>query len=86
MTDAKDKSTLTDLEQLRGEIDSIDQELLRLINQRALVAIAVGKVKRSMDADPTFYRAEREAQILRHMARIIQDRYPTRKQRGFFVR
>ena len=68
MTDAKEKSTLADLEQLRGEIDNIDRELLRLINQRAAVAIEVGKVKRNMDAAPTFYRAEREAQILRAYA------------------
>ncbi len=60
----KDKSTITDLEQLRGEIDNIDRELLRLINLRAAVAIEVGKVKRNMDSEPVFYRPEREAQIL----------------------
>ncbi|MEM7469383.1 MAG: prephenate dehydratase, partial [Pseudomonadota bacterium] len=58
-------STETDLEQLRGEIDNVDRELLRLINLRASIAIEVGKVKRAMDSAPKFYRAEREAQILR---------------------
>ena len=65
MSNNKPKSTQVDLEQLRGEIDSIDRELLRLINARATVAIAVGKVKREMDPNPVFYRPEREAQILR---------------------
>ena len=65
MSDGNEKSMLPNLEQLRGEIDTIDRELLRLINQRAAVAIEVGKVKRQMDPEPTFYRAEREAQILR---------------------
>ena len=68
MTDADAKPNATELEQLRGAIDNIDRELLRLINQRAAVAIEVGKVKRNLDAAPVYYRAEREAQILRAYA------------------
>lgn len=68
MSNDKSTSTPVELEQLRGEIDTIDRELLRLINARARVAIEVGKVKRQYDDDPKFYRPEREAQILRAYA------------------
>lgn len=53
------------LEQLRSDIDALDQELLRLINARAALAIEVGKVKRAGDGEPVFYRPEREALILK---------------------
>lgn len=68
MSNDKPESTPVELEQLRGEIDTIDRELLRLINARARVAIDVGKVKRRYDDEPKFYRPEREAQILRAYA------------------
>ena len=52
---------------LRDEIDAIDEQLQRLLNQRADCAIRVGKFKSSLGAQaqpPVFYRPEREAQIL----------------------
>jgi len=52
------------LTQLRADIDAIDGELQRLINARATIAIEVGKVKRQGNAEPQFYRPEREAIIL----------------------
>ena len=48
---------------LRTQIDTVDSELLSLLNQRAALAQAVGTLKRG-----TVYRAEREAQVLRRMA------------------
>ncbi len=68
MSNDKPESTPVELEQLRGEIDTIDRELLRLINARARVAIDVGKVQRRYDDEPKFYRPERAAQILRAYA------------------
>ncbi|MEM7026875.1 MAG: prephenate dehydratase [Pseudomonadota bacterium] len=60
MTDNK-----KNLEDLRKEIDSLDQQLLDLISQRALVAKQVAEVKQAEDENTSFYRPEREAQILR---------------------
>lgn len=57
-----------DLDDLRSEIDTVDAELLRLINKRADLAIQVGDVKRASSQDATFYRPEREATILRRIA------------------
>ncbi len=52
-----------ELKQLRDKIDSIDTELLNLVNQRAKLAQDVGKIKKS----GIIYRPEREAQILTRM-------------------
>ncbi|MEO8024223.1 prephenate dehydratase [Polaromonas sp.] len=50
------------LQQLRQGIDSVDQQLLALLNQRAALANEVGELKRH-DGSPVF-RPEREAQVI----------------------
>ncbi|MBI4693718.1 MAG: prephenate dehydratase [Gammaproteobacteria bacterium] len=52
---------------VRGRIDAIDGELLRLFNERAALAIEVGRIKREGNPDPDLYRPEREAQVLRRV-------------------
>lgn len=64
------KENVDSLENLRAEIDQIDQQLQLLLNQRADCAQRVATVK-LRDLDPKqsnaslFYRPEREAQVLR---------------------
>lgn len=58
-----EKDLLARIAPLRERIDAIDDELLRLINERAGIAKEVGKLKDEAVA----YRPEREAQILRRM-------------------
>ena len=53
-----------DLCRLRERIDAIDRELLQLLGERARCAEEVARVKRAEEADPVFYRPEREAEIL----------------------
>lgn len=48
------------LKQFRNQIDTIDDELLRLVNQRAVLAQEIGRIKNH----DIIYRPEREAQIL----------------------
>ena len=60
------------LRPLRERIDALDGQLLALLNERALCALEVGKVKerQGVDADQqttVFYRPERVAQILRRL-------------------
>ncbi|WP_028357889.1 prephenate dehydratase [Brackiella oedipodis] len=62
-----DKSLLDHLKPLRDQIDSIDQQLLQLLNQRAQMAIEVGKVKLQFSADDSIIKPEREAQIIRKL-------------------
>jgi chorismate mutase/prephenate dehydratase len=55
------------LDQLRQQIDSLDDELQSLLNKRAELAHAVAQVKRDEEGADFFYRPEREAQILRRI-------------------
>jgi chorismate mutase/prephenate dehydratase len=57
-----------DLEKVRGQIDSIDEKIHALINDRARLAQLVGISKTREGRTVDFYRPEREAQVLR-MAR-----------------
>ena len=62
---------LRELTDIRADIDRIDRELMRLINERAGHAMDAGHTKRARDGDDTpLYRPDREAQLLRRVAQI----------------
>ena len=63
---ADDKPTL---DSLRGQIDSVDQQIQQLLNQRARFAQKIAEVKQleTPDEKVVFYRPEREAQVLRRV-------------------
>jgi len=54
----------SDLSDLRKKIDSLDEQIQELITQRAIIAEQVAHTKQSSGND-VFYRAEREADVLR---------------------
>lgn len=68
-------SEAASLELLRQQIDELDQKIQQLLNQRAECAqqvavvkqgeFAAGKQDEPAEAGPSFYRPEREAQVLR---------------------
>lgn len=58
----------SDLPSLRARIDAIDDRILELLNLRARCAQAVAEVKRREGENDSFYRPERETQILRRVA------------------
>jgi chorismate mutase / prephenate dehydratase len=53
------------LPELRERIDSVDQQIQALINERARYARRVGQVKGPLKAAIDYYRPERESQVLR---------------------
>ena len=53
------------LEDVRGRIDAVDEQLHRLLNERARLAQQVGISKTNDGRTVDFYRPEREAQVLR---------------------
>ncbi|KZY33513.1 prephenate dehydratase [Alcanivorax sp. HI0083] len=55
------------LDNLRNQIDELDQKLQDLLNERATLAHKVAEVKTATDPNPVFYRPEREAQVLRRV-------------------
>lgn len=53
------------LKAIRERIDQIDEDIQRLINERAEQAQEVARVKLEAGSEAQFYRPEREAQVLR---------------------
>ena len=51
--------------ELRNAIDTVDQQLLLLLNQRASLADGIGDIKRQEGSQ--VYRPEREAQVIRKL-------------------
>ncbi|MDQ3818839.1 MAG: chorismate mutase [Acidobacteriota bacterium] len=56
------------IEKRRAEIDAIDEELLRLLNMRAQLAVRVGETKR--EAGLSLLDTEREREIIERARRI----------------
>ena len=54
------------LDAIRKQIDELDDKLIELINRRATLAKEVGVLKKNNNED-SYYRPEREAQILRRV-------------------
>ncbi len=64
------------LAELRASIDTLDEQIQTLINQRAEFARQVAEVKVSDDGKSHFYRPEREAEILRRVGKRNQGPLP----------
>lgn len=62
------------LERLRKEIDSIDQNILELLNKRAEIAIEIAKIKREKNLK--FHSPEREKEILDRMTSLNRGPFP----------
>ena len=60
-------SSAKDLKQLRDRIDALDEKILSLFSKRAAIAIDVAEAKRAQGETGSFYRPEREADVLRHV-------------------
>lgn len=53
------------IDTLRQRVDDIDEQLVRLLNERAACALHIGQLKK--DAGAAMYQPEREAEVLRHV-------------------
>ncbi|OWT65812.1 prephenate dehydratase [Candidimonas nitroreducens] len=62
-----DDSLTERLRPLRERIDSLDEQILELLNQRARAAQEVGVVKHDFDADGPVFKPEREAMVVRRL-------------------
>lgn len=69
---------------VRNEIDAIDSELLRLLNQRARCAQKVGEIKAEHGEAGHIYRPEREAQVLRRLQDVNPGPLPNENITFFF--
>jgi len=60
------------LEALRQRIDALDNDILRLISERAACAQQDAEIKAEHEPGAIFYRPEREAQVLRRIMELNQ--------------
>jgi chorismate mutase len=56
------------LEDLRRDIDRLDEVIVRLLNERARVACEVGRLKKTTGAP--VYQPDREQQVLAHVRNV----------------
>lgn len=61
------KTLLEQLRPWRNQIDDLDQQILKLLNERAQAALEIGKIKENLDSDDSILKPEREAQIITHL-------------------
>ena len=59
------------IEELRGRIDTIDDQLVRLLNVRVACAVEVGRLKH--EAGLPIYQPERESQVLASVRQSASD-------------
>ncbi len=59
------------LEELREEIDKIDEKLVKLLSRRSLQAVLIGRIKRTLNL-PT-YNPEREKQIADRISSFVEE-------------
>jgi chorismate mutase len=58
---------MNDLDGWRKRIDEIDQQLVKLLNQRSRCAVEIGHLKKKLDLPA--WQPEREAEILRNVVK-----------------
>lgn len=66
---------MKELEKLRRQIDEIDLEILRLLNERAKTALEIGEIKKGKKVD--CYSPEREKEVLENLAKLNRGPFPT---------
>ena len=59
------------LEDLRKDIDRVDEVLVRLLNERARCACEIGRIKKEQKVE--IYQPEREKQVLEHVKNVAAD-------------
>ena len=64
------------IEESRKEIDRLDDEILRLLNERSLHVIAIGKAKRRASPDALLHTPCREAAIVERLGRQNAGPFP----------
>ena len=65
---AEERSVRHRLDELRREIDAIDEQLVRLLSERAECALRIGHEKKL--AGMEVYQPSRESEVLDHVQRI----------------
>jgi chorismate mutase/prephenate dehydratase len=73
-----------DLSDYRKEIDRIDDEILRLLNERSKNVIEIGRLKKAKDADANLHTPGREAAIVERLTRQNTGPFPSEAIRSVY--
>jgi len=73
-----------ELADYRQEIDAIDEEIVRLLNERAKSVIEIGKLKKEADANANLHKAGREAQIIERLTKLTAGPFPAEGIRSVY--
>lgn len=65
-----------DIQRFRKEIDRIDDEILRLLNERSKSVIEIGKLKKESDSNANLHTPGREAEIVTRLMAQNQGPFP----------
>jgi len=68
--------THKDIQQYRQSIDRIDDEILRLLNERSKNVVEIGKLKKQSDTEANLHTPGREAEIVDRLMRQNQGPFP----------
>ncbi|WP_447975335.1 prephenate dehydratase [Nitrospira sp. Kam-Ns4a] len=69
-------STQNDIQAFRAEIDRLDNEILRLLNERSKRVIEIGKLKKQAGAEANLHTPAREAEIVERLMRQNPGPFP----------
>jgi chorismate mutase len=58
---------MNDFDRWRNQIDEIDQQLVRLLNERSQCAVEIGHIKKKLNLPA--WQPQREAEILRNVVK-----------------
>jgi len=73
-----------ELQSYRKEIDRIDDDILRLLNERSKHVIEIGKAKRQADADANLHTPAREAEIIGRLSAQNPGPFPNEAIRNVY--
>jgi len=59
------------LDDLRGDIDRLDEVIVRLLNERARCACEIGRIKKAAGVE--VYQPDREKQVLSHVRSVATE-------------
>ena len=62
---------MSDLDDLRKNIDRVDEVLVRLLNERARCACEIGRLKKELGVE--IYQPDREKQVLDHVRGVAAE-------------
>lgn len=78
----QDAEVMKRIEELRREVDSLDEQILSLLNKRAKVAMSIGKLKSKL-GQPS-YSPSREAQVMARMLKLNKGPLPPESLKAIY--